>query len=116
MVCSVPEQAAHLLEDFYVTHHNPTTAHQTVYEATIPYFGKLRIVQDPCIAPDAPSTNAAVEPSNSSDPNVDPLINFDAYFQTLPGALHPWQELETDWAFDHGLADDWSWSLQGMGT
>ena len=116
MVCSVPEQAAHLLEDFYITHHDPTTAHQTVYQATIPYFGKLRVVRGPCTAPDAPSTNTAIEPSNSSDPNVDPLINFDAYFQTLPGALHPWQELETDWAFDLGLADDWSWSLQGMGT
>ena len=120
MVCSVAEQAAHLLEDFYSNHHRYTTERQTVYEATIPYFGKLRIVRDQGIAPDTTFTNAALEPPTSPglgmhSPGADAPVSFDAYFQTLPGTLQPWQELEADCTFDMGLGDDWSWLPQGTG-
>ncbi|KAK3045605.1 hypothetical protein LTR09_012825 [Extremus antarcticus] len=114
MVCCVAEQAAHLLEDFYFHHHSHTIAAQTVYEATIPYFGKFRIVRNQGVVPDATSKNVIVEPTMQSfDAMVDPLVDFDAYYQTLPGTLQPWQDLDADGIFDLGLGDDWSWLPQG---
>ena len=118
MVCSVAEQAAQLLQDFYSSHHSHTASRQPLYEATIPYFGKLRIARNPGIVPHATSKNTIIEPPRSPEPtthsfDVDPLVDFEAYDQTLPWTLQPWQDLEADCTFDLGLGDDWSWLPQG---
>lgn len=107
MTCNVAEQAARLLEDFYNAHHGYSASGEKTYEATIPYFGKLRIVRDQSFAP---WTKQALSPEQQNlESNADPLISFDGYFQPLPGAFQPYQDSEADWTSNLAVDDDWSW-------
>ena len=123
MVCSVAEQSALLLEDFYTAHHGYPAPGKTTYEAVIPYFGRLRIVRDQNNVPLTTPVTAALERQippdqgvNYFQANADPSVLFDGYFQSLPGAFQPWQELDSGWASNLALGDDWSWFPQGTGS
>ena len=114
MVCSVADRAAQLLEDFYNAHHSLSDSWTGTYEATIPWFGRLRIYQNqsPQLQ-ESPSSVPQQQASNVQDSFSgrieDPLIAFDGYFQSLPSSFQPWPELDTNWMSNLAMDEDWSW-------
>ncbi|MCJ1340446.1 hypothetical protein MMC09_005742 [Bachmanniomyces sp. S44760] len=140
----VANQVVRLLEDFSQARYRTCeNAGEDTYEASIPYFGKIRIkwgkgytkprkssttstsatpsdlntqLQTP-----SDSTSALSASSSSSELlNTEPLVSFDSYFQPLPAPDDPatitdWQAPSMDWAnmINMDLRDDWSWYING---
>ncbi len=120
MLCTVAKQSAQLLEDFYTSHHSRMPHQQVHYTAVIPYFGKFRISRKDSRTTSSTLTGDAAQRATSVDDlaesfdfGTDPQIDFDAYFETLPGTLQPWQDLETDWTTGLDFGYGWSWSPRG---
>ncbi|KAI4142740.1 MAG: hypothetical protein L6R39_004817 [Caloplaca ligustica] len=129
----VAAQALTVLEDlvkarFCTQPHAPNE----MYQAVIPYFGKIRIrwgksfrptrkcsASSATTTPSLPSVsnpNQLPTPSDSSGTPLsfnshDPQLSFDNYFQPLPGDMQPWQDQSIDWNAlnDFELLNDWSW-------
>ena len=128
MKCSVATQAARMLEDFAKARDSDCkSSDKDVYEAVIPYFGKLRLRRGQNFPP---PTTATVSPaysnqlqtppdsiSTASELYEGPLVSIDSYFQPLPFSedMQSLQGMGADWTstVNMDLRDDWSWFLNG---
>ncbi|MCJ1466983.1 hypothetical protein MMC07_005605 [Pseudocyphellaria aurata] len=116
--CSVATQATGVLENLCnARERNPDTS-EDVYEAILPYFGKIRIGRGKAFTSRQTAPHQNQQQSQSeygiNPVGVDPYPNtyFDGYLESLPGDPLFWQNIETDWTstVDFDLRNDWSWS------
>ena len=117
MTCHTAEQAAQLLEDFYEAHHNHSHADEEVYEATIPYFGKLRIVRNRTQTRLMTSSTATAQHDAAdgarmapeSDQYTAPFVSFEDYLQSTSDIFHSGRNLTSGWMSNLAVDDDWTW-------
>lgn len=117
--CSVATQAAGVLEDLCNARGRHPDTSQEVYEAILPYFGKIRIGRGKAFT----SRQIPLHQSQQQlwpEPGLDPVeigpyptTYFDSYLESLPGDPLFWQKIETDWTstVNLDLRNDWNWSL-----
>lgn len=117
--CSVATQAARVLEDLcHAGRRDPDTS-EDVYEAILPYFGKIRIGRGKAFTSrklPLHQNQQQVQLEQGLYPiEVDtyPTAYFDGYLESLPGDSLFWQNMDTDWtsAVNLDVRHDWNWSL-----
>lgn len=110
--CSVAGQAAQLIEYLSSSYHG-TYSGPEVYEAVIPYFGKIRIHQSKKLSSTASTVHS--EPENSSALGLDTLE-----FSIGKATVDTWSDAEmgVDWTtvLDTDTTYDWNYVFNGEFT
>lgn len=117
--CSVATQAARVLEDLCNARGRHPEMSEDVYEAVLPYFGRIRIGRGKAFTSRQTPLHQNQQqsrPEQGSNPvEVDPYptTNFDGYLESLPGDPLFWQNMEPNWTstVNLDLRNDWNWSL-----
>ena len=117
--CNVATQAAGVLEDLCNARERHPDMSEDVYEAILPYFGKIRIGRGKAFtSQQAPLLQnqqqfRAEQGLNSAEVDPYPTTCFDGYLENLPGDPLFWQKMETGWtsSVSLDLRNDWNWSL-----
>lgn len=123
MVCSVAAQAAQLLQDFVAPGFPGQRPEGLVYEAVLPYFGKVRMksggLRTAVVTVDGSSSaenhaeSGVRRLSGGSSEAFDASGGFEAEGGLLGDWFQPWQEQGVDWIapLELDLHEDWSWSV-----